>query len=160
MKEHKTIKNGFPWIPLDKRISLFGGAMPPRKPETRRPILWLARDENEVYLVNNSQEALDFVIADSGGFQTVDDDDVETVKNKEPYKYIDVNPSDAVKVEEYDGYYDLDYVLQIYLKVQSPILGCIEVASPAEKGGIGETVLLWDSGEAGKYVSIHKCKES
>jgi len=159
MKEHKTIKDGFAWLPLDKRKSRFGGTMPPRKAETRNPVLWLARDGNELYLVNNAHETLEYVIADSGGFQTADDD-VVTVASKEQYKYRDVNHSDAVKVEEYDGFYDLDYVLQVYLKVKSPSLGCIEVLSPSKKGGVGENVLLWDSGEAGKNVSINKCKEA
>lgn len=154
MKEHKIIKGGFTWVPQDKRPSRFGGQMPPRKPETRNPVLWLVRDGNELYLVNSSQETLELVIADSGGFQTVDDD-VVSVESKEQYKYTDVNHSDAVKVGEYDEFYDLDYVLQVYLKIKSPSLGCIEVSSPPEKGGPGETVLLWDSGEAGKYVSIN-----
>ncbi len=159
MKEHKTIKDGFAWLPPEKRASRFGGTMPPRKSETRNPVLWLARDGNELYLMNNSQETLELVIADSGGFQTADDD-VVPVASKEQYKYRDVNHSEAVKVDEYDGYYDLDFVLQVYLKIKSQSLGCIEVTSPPEKGGVGEIVLLWDSGEAGKYVSINKCKEA
>lgn len=159
MKEHKIIRNGFTWIPSDKRISQFGGVVPPRKPEIRNPALWLARDGNALYLVNNSKETLEYVIARSGGFQTVDAD-VLTVASKEQYKYTNVNHGDAVKVEEYDGHYDLDYVLQVYLKVRTSGLGCIEIVSPAKKGGLRETVLLWDSHEADKDVSIKKCKEA
>lgn len=166
MKEHKTIKNEFTWIPLHERKSKFGGGPKPyRKPEKRRPVLWLAVNINktdrgrEIYLVNNSEESLDFVIADSGGFVT-DDDDVLTVSNTEKYKYEDVKPNEAVKVEVYDDMYDLDSVLQIYLRVQSAQLGCVEIKGPPEKGGVGEAVLLWDSGEAGKYVAIKKCEEA
>ncbi len=159
MKEHKTIKDGFVWMPPDKRTSRFGGKMPPRKPETRNPLLWLARDGNELFLVNNSHETLEYVISDSGGFQTADDD-VFTLESKQLYQYRDVNQADAVKVEEYDDFYDLDYTLQVYLKLKSTSLGRLEIASPPEKGGVSETVLLWDSGEAGKYVSINKCKET
>ena len=51
----------------------------------------------------------------------------------------------------------LDYVLQVSLKIQSKNIGCIDVRSPAEKGGVGETVLLWNSNEAGKGVYIKQC---
>jgi hypothetical protein len=160
MKEHKTLSNRFEWVPPDKRRSRFGGGpVPPRKPETRVPILWLTRDGNELYLVNLSKEALDSVVVDSGGYLTADDD-VVTVGSEAQYHYKDVKPNDAVKVDEYDGYYDLDYVLQVYLTIKSPSLGCIEISSPPEKGGVGETVLLWDSGESGKYVSIRKCQKA
>lgn len=159
MKEHKTIKDGFAWVPLEKRTSRFGGARPPRKSETRKPVLWLARDGSDLYFVNDSQDSLEFVIADTGGFQTVDDDAM-TITSKEQYEYRNVNPGDAVKVDEYDQFYDLDYVLQVYLKIKSLSLGCIEIRSPAEKGGVDEAVLLWDSGEAGNHVLINKCNEA
>ena len=159
MRKNKIIKGGFTWLPLDKRESRFGGGpMTPRKPETRNPIFWLARDGKELYLVNNSKETLEFVIANTGGFETTDDD-VMTVTSEEQYKYVNVNPGDAVKVEEFDDFYDLDFSLQVYLKIKSPRLGCIKIASPPKKGGVGETVLLWDTGETGKYVSINKCTE-
>jgi hypothetical protein len=158
MKENKVIDGGFEWIPPDKRTSRFGGTVPPRKPDTRLPVLWLARDGGELYLVNSSQDTLDFVIADSGGFQTVDDG-VSMASAEKGYEYRDLKPNEAAKVEEYDGYYDLDYLLQVSLRVQSKSLGCLEIRSPPEKGGIGETVLLWDNGEVGKYVFLEKCKQ-
>lgn len=159
MKEHKTIVNGFTWVPIEKRKSRFGGKMPPGKPEKRLPILWLARDGSELYLVNASREPLDYVVADSGGCQTVDDD-IEMVSSKEKYEYKDVKPDDAVKVDEFDVFYDCDYMLQVFLTVQSASLGCVEIASPLAKGGVGETVLLWDSGESGKDVSVKRCQEA
>lgn len=157
MKEHKIIENKFIWVPFERRKSRFGGSIPPRQPENRHPVLWLARDGNEVYLVNSSEEILDFVVAESGGFQTVDED-VMSVASKDKYEYENIKPNTAVKVEEYDGFYDLDYVLQLSLRIQSKKLGCIEITSPAEKGGVEETVLLWNTNENGKYVSIIKCK--
>lgn len=66
-KHHKVIENSFKWIPFDKRKSRFGGLVSPRKAELRHPILWLAREGNELYLVNASEEMLDFVGADTGG---------------------------------------------------------------------------------------------
>lgn len=156
MKEHKVLENRFNWIPLDERLSRFGGQMPPRKKEVRIPVLWLACDGNELYLVNASEETLDLVTVSSGGFLTADDD-VLSVDSNKAYEYRNVKPNNAVKVEEYDGYYDLDYILQVSVRVQSKGLGCLDILSPAEKGGVGETVLLWDTGEHGKHVSINSC---
>ena len=127
--------------------------MPPRKQENRHPLLWLVRERNEIYLVNSSEDTLDFVIATSGGFQTVDDY-VIVVNSKNEYEYKNIKPHDAVKVEEYDGFYDLDYYLNITLMVQSIGIGCLEIISPVKKGGVGETVLLWNTKENGKDVSI------
>jgi hypothetical protein len=156
-KHHKVIENSFKWIPLDKRKSKFGGPMTPRKAELRNPLLWFSCEGKELYLVNSSEETLDLVAAGTGGLQTVDDDCI-SVSTKNKYEYKNVKPNDAVKVEEFDGYYDLDYLLQVSLKVQSKNLGCIEILTPAKKGGIGETVLLWDTMENGKNVSITNCE--
>ncbi|MGB5446612.1 MAG: hypothetical protein WBM99_14040 [Psychromonas sp.] len=158
-KYYKVIENGFKWVPLDKRKSKFGGPMTPRKAELRHPLLWLAREGKELYLVNSSEETLDFVAAGTGGFQTVDDDCITvSSKSKNKYEYKNVKPNDAVKVEEFDGFYDLDYVLQVSIQVQSKNLGNIEIFSPPKKGGIGETVLLWDTMENGNHVWTKNCE--
>ena len=155
MLKHKTIAEYPEWVPVEDRRSRFGGAMPPRKPERRRPMIWLAREDNEVFLVNATDETFDYVIASSAGFQTVDDD-VMNISSENGYEYHDVHPNQAIKVEEYDVHYDLDFVLPIQVHLKSKSLGCLEIRSPAEKGGIGETVLLWNSGEPGKNVYIKK----
>lgn len=152
MKEHKILKYEFSWVSMDQRIGRFG-ASPPRKPELRRPLLWLVRDGGDLYLVNASGDTLDSVIVDMGGFTTAGDS-VVTVTNDENYEYNNIDHDCAVKVDEYDEYYDLDYVLQVVLRVQSSKFGTLEILSPVEKGGVSETVLLWDSGEAGKHVRI------
>jgi hypothetical protein len=157
-KHHKVIENSFKWIPLDKRKSKWH-PMPPRKAELRHPLLWFARKENELYLVNSSEETLDSVAAGTGGFQTVDDDCITvSSKNKYKYEYKNVKPNDAVKVEKFDGFYDLDYVLQVSMRIQSKNIGCIEILTPPKKGGIGELVVLWDTMENGKNVSIKNCE--
>lgn len=159
MKEHKIKENAFTWVPLNKRKSRFGGLMSPRKPENRLPLLWLAREGDELYFVNSSEETLNSVIADGGDFQTVDDD-VLTLTSGEKYEYKHVKPNTAVKIDEYDGYYDLDYVIQIYIRVQSKSLECVDITCPPKKGGIEETVLLWDTGENGKMVTFDKCQQA
>jgi len=156
MKKTQVVESEFAWVPVDKRVSRFGGSLPPRKAESRTPLLWLARSGCDLFLVNESEEILDFVFAGTGGFQTVDED-VMTIASNDQYEYKNVRPNSAVKVDEYDGFHDLDYVLQVSLKIQSKSLGCVDILSPAKKGGVEETVLLWDSNEAGKGVYIEQC---
>ncbi len=147
MVKEKTSRNIPTWIPLDKRIGI-----PPRKPELRRPLFWLMRDGNELFFVNSSDEVIDSLIASSAGFVT-QDDDVATVSSPD-YKYANIAVNEAVKVDNYDDYYDLDYVIQVVLKLNHPKLGNLEIYSPSKKGGLGETILLWDTGESGKNVFV------
>jgi len=156
-KHHKVIENSFEWVPLDKRKSKFGGPMPPREAELRHPVLWLAREGKEFYLVNSSTETLDFVVAATGGLQSVDDDCL-TIATSNKYAYKNVKQNDAVKVEEFDDFCDLDFVLQVSIKVKSKNMGSIKILTPPKKGGIGETVLLWDTMKNGKHASITDCK--
>ena len=56
----------------------------------------LAHEGNELYLVNYSNETLDFVISYSGGFQTVYYI-VDTVSNKGQYHHKIVKLNEALK---------------------------------------------------------------
>lgn len=154
MKEHKRIEGKFSWVPMDKRTDRLGLPLPPRKPEKRKPKYWLTRDGGDLYFINNTDEILDLVSTATGGFQT-SGDDVMTVGGN-GYIYDNVMPQEAVKIEEFDGFYDLDFVLQVEIHVKSKKEGSLIIKSPPEKGGIGETILLWDTGEEGKFVSIRK----
>ena len=147
MKEKKIISNGFTWLPLEKRGGKFSSPTPPRRAETRKPLLWLAPYGDELYFVNSSDETMDFVQAGGGGYVTGDDDDVISVSNENAYEYENVLAGDAVKVEEYDGFYDLDYILQVVIALKSKKLGHCKVFTPPKKGGVGETIILWDTGE-------------
>ncbi len=152
MKAHKILQNEFTYTPLH----LIPG-MPPRKPDNRMPLLWLARKGGELYLVNNSGETLDWVGTGVGGFISADDEILPVSSAKDYiYEYRQVVPHAAVKVEEYDGYYDLDYVLSVTMEVKSARLGHLQICSPAEKGGVKTCVLIWDTGEAGKHVGVKK----
>lgn len=149
MKGHKTVAQKFIWSPVEP--SSFG--VPPRKPELRTPVFWLVRDDFELYFVNSSEETLERVIARSGGFQTLDEQ-VLTVSNKNGYEYKNVSPQVAVKVDEYDPFLDSDYMLQVSLRIESAQLGCVEIATLPEKGGVGGMVLLWNTGEYAKQLSV------
>ncbi len=143
MKNHQVSKNQFIWSQKDKPT----------------PLLWLFNSGNDLFLVNNSNGTLDQVVASSGGF-TSSGDDTLSVSSSEDYRYSDIAHGWAVKVDEYDDYYDLDYVIRVYLKVASRELGCLEIESPANKGGVKDCVLLWCLDEVGKHVNVKQCDKA
>ncbi len=81
MKSHKVLQNEFTYTPLH----LIPG-MPPRKPDNRLPLLWLARKGGELYLVNDSGETLDWVGTGVGGFISADDE-ILPVSSAKDYIY-------------------------------------------------------------------------
>lgn len=157
-KNNKRVQSKFVWVAPEKRKSRFGGDMPPRKPELRKPLLWMTRDGGDLFLINTTGEVLKLVTSRTGGFQTFDED-VATIQNNFTYSYENVLPEEAVKIEEYDDYYDLDYVLQTTITIESKNLGCIELRTPAQKGGSKEMVLLWDNGETDVFMEQCDCSK-
>jgi hypothetical protein len=97
--------------------------------EKKEPVFYVIRKGEELYFVNDSTETLNSVL------------------------YKNVKPGEAVKVEHYDPYWDSDYLLQLEVELSSPTHGN-KIFRVLGKGGIDDTVLLWDTGEAGKYVNM------
>ena len=158
MREHKRIIGKFTWVPMDKRKDRFGLPLPPRKAEKRTPKYWLIRAHGHLYFINNTNDIIDFVSSSTGGF-TSSDDDTLMINNgvDSGYHYKNVMPQEAIKIEEYDDFYDLDYVLWVEIVLKSEQEGTLQIQSPSEKGGIKkEAVLLWNTGEIGKFVSMQK----
>ena len=137
MREHKRVLNEFKWT----------------RPEKKNPVFYVIRDGEELYFVNDSTETLNSVSTCTGGCQTLDDE-VMPVSSPDPlYLYKNVKPGEAVKVEHYDPYWDSDYLLQLEVELSSPTHGN-KIFRVLGKGGIDDTVLLWDTGEAWKYVNM------
>lgn len=109
-----------------------------------KPLLWINRLGDEAYLVNAIDETLKKVEVSSGGFETTDSGPV-TASSAQPIIYHDAQPGEAIRVDEYDGYYDLDYLLQMQLISESPSLGRRELLSEASKGGVTIQALLRES---------------
>lgn len=151
MFEPKTILTGFLWVPLDKRPGRFG-PRPPRKPELRTPALWVTRRDGELFLVNTTGTRLDEVQATSTGFATSDED--TSTWESEAIRYRDVPDGAGVKVDEYDDFYDLDYVLGVHLRIRSSQHAALELLCYGDKGGYDEEVLLWTNGDVGKGVFV------
>ena len=153
MKYDKVIASKFEWTPPSVRKSRFGDSLLTKNKHNKLPLLWLARDGNELFLVNSSGEPLDYVIFSNNGFETAADD-IVTYENPCSNKYENIQHNNAVKIDEYDGYYDLDKLFQVHIKIKSPSLGEVEIYPPPKKGGLNETILIWDNGEAGRNVHI------
>ncbi|WP_024539796.1 hypothetical protein [Comamonas badia] len=151
MFEPEVLQDQRQWVPPEQRTGRFG-PMPPRKPETRTPVFWLVRQGRGLYLVNASGERLDAVHASSIGFASFDEETATWQGGGISYR--DVPSGAAVKVDEYDDFYDLDYVLGMHLRIRSRRYPTLRVACVGEKGGIDEQVLLWNNGDAGKGVQI------
>lgn len=140
----KNITNKFKWIPMDKRVDNLGLPLPPRNPETKKPLLWIAIDPqddlvSDVYLVNETGATLDSVIASTGGFESFDD--VYGISGND-VEYKDIENGNAIKVDEYHVRSDSDSVLQISFKIKIQE-NQIELKSSTAKGGFKEEVLLW-----------------
>ena len=137
MREHERVLNEFKWT----------------RSEKKKPVFYVIRKGEELYFVNESTETLNSVSTATGGCQTLDDE-VMPVSSPDPlYLYKNVKPGEAVKVEHYDPYWDSDYLLQLEVELSSPTHGN-KIFRVLGKGGIDDTVLLWDTGEAGKYVNM------
>jgi len=137
MREHERVLNEFKWTRSEKKKLVF----------------YVIRKGEELYFVNESTETLNSVSTGTGGCQTLDDE-VMPVSSPDPlYLYKNVKPGEAVKVEHYDPYWDSDYLLQLEVELSSPTRGN-KIFRVLGKGGIDDTVLLWDTGEAGKYVNM------
>jgi hypothetical protein len=137
MPEHKRVMHEFKWTRTEKK----------------KPVFYLIRYGEELYFINDSADTLNCVSTSTGGFQTLDDE-VMPVSSPDPlYLYKNVKTGEAVKVEHYDAYWDSDYLLQLQVEVSSPSHGS-KLFRVIGKGGVESTVLLWDTGEAGKYVDM------
>lgn len=60
----------------------------------------------ELYLINNSPYTIDKVYINNQA--KTPSDDVTQLKSDLKYGYENIQPGEAVKVDEYDNYYDLD----------------------------------------------------
>ena len=154
MFEQKRVMDHFVYSPLNNRhkgkYDPFP-PLPPRKSGDRKAVFWLVAGENEtnlntnIYFVNSSDEILKEVIYSSSGMQTIDDE-VSSSASKE-LSYKDVLPGEAVKIDEYDAFYDSDFLVAYYATVVSETLGRIDFSTLPSKQCINEVVLQWEDGD-------------
>lgn len=156
MKKAKVIHGGFDWIPLHELIKF-----PPRKPDHRKPIFRTVRQSAEegrgsdLFLVNHSGASVKTIKVFSTSFVTVDDSAYSSI-DEQGVTYYDIPDGSAVKIDQYDDYYDLDYVIGFVLEIESETLGKYQINYIGDKGGVKDIVILWDTGEVNRSVSLQK----
>jgi len=123
----------------------------PPRPIKREVVFSLINYNGGLYFVNGSDETLDIVSSESFGF--IENSPLE--KNPDFY-YESVKPNESIKVEEYDGYYDLDFVLGFSIYIQSKKLGKIKITPPMKKGGVKPQELLFSDMTTPRYVRVEK----
>jgi len=121
----------------------------PPRPIKREVLFSLMNYNGGIYFVNESDEVLKKLSNDSFGF--VGEASIAGVSN---YIYKDINPGESVKVEEYDDFYDLDYMLGFKLYIESEKLGKIMIKPPMAKGGVKAQALVYKDGTTPKYVRL------
>lgn len=77
--------------------------------------------DRDVYLLNNTGEMLEYVEFCSATMITVENEAYGD--GTEEWQYTNVKQGDAVKVEQFDILNDSDCLLQVQLKIKSPLLG-------------------------------------
>ena len=103
------------------------------------PLFWIKSEGYHLYLINNSG----FVItakAETYGFV----EDI-AVNSNQFHLYENIEHGEAVKINEYDPYYDIDFNLQTRIEITADKLGgTIILETPLSKRITEEHVLFWD----------------
>lgn len=127
----------------------------PPRPVKREVLFSLMNCCGALYFVNGSDETLDAVSSDSFGLI----EDSALIKNPK-YYYENVKPNESVKVEEYDDYYDLDFILGFDIYIKSKNLGNIQIRPPSKKGGVIAQELVYKDLTTKRYVQLnYNCVE-
>jgi hypothetical protein len=87
------------------------------------------------------------------GFVSSDDDTVP-YSSESKYCYTNVQTGEAVLVEKLDGYYDLDYIHQLFILLDDEKLGKLELRTLPDKGQIKTQALFWEGDTPSEKIVI------
>lgn len=145
-------KNDYRYITKSERFAHLAPST--YKRDDRKAKFWLQRDNDVLWFINDSDDVLDYVVSSTGGCISYDDG-VLSVENPD-YRYEKVEQGEAVKIHEYDSYYDLDYLLQAGVTIVSGNEE-INLLGRAKKGGIrGQEVLMFDENKIMKKLVVQR----
>ena len=156
MKKAKVKHDGFDWVPPHELIKF-----PLRKPDDRKPIFRTVRKSaeegkgSELFLVNHSGTSVKIIKVFNTSFITVDDNTYFSTDD-EGIIYYDIPDGSAVKIDHFDDYYDLDYVIGFVVELESEALGKYRFNCFGEKGGVKDMVILWETGETDRKINLQK----
>lgn len=126
----------------------------PPRPMKKEVVFSLMNYNDGLYFVNGSDEILDTVSSDSFGF-ILD----SSLENNPRFFYENVKPGESVKVEEYDGFYDLDYFLGFEIYIKSNSFGKVKIIPPMRKGGVIAQPLMYKDKSTPRFVTLKNIKE-
>ena len=144
--------NQFKWVPLHIR-----SPFPPKPVDNRMAIFWLARegdrDGGALWFVNESHEVLDYIKVRTDAIISVDEPQEGFATGIGKYHiFKQVLVGEAIQIEKFDGFYDLDYCFMISVEINAPKYPKTILQTEITKGGVHETVLLWNTVESGKTI--------
>ncbi|MCC5922038.1 MAG: hypothetical protein LAT68_06870 [Cyclobacteriaceae bacterium] len=122
----------------------------------RTPLYRIVKDGNAVFFINDSAECLTRIISNSSGMINFDEGSA-ALDSAGFCAYEQVEVGEAVQIDEYDPYYDDEFIIQYKINVESPERRTRRFQCILPKGGKAEIVLMWDSGEEGRNVSLLVC---
>jgi hypothetical protein len=144
MKQKMYSAGHFVWIPKHLRLVGKNGLSIPKntyKVDNRNPLLWVKSEGNDLFLINSSGFVLQSVKAQTNGFA-----ENLTIKADGFYYYENIQNGEAVKIDEYDPFYDNDFTLQTQIEITADRLGgTICPKLPPSKKMIEEHVIMWDN---------------
>ena len=150
MVDKKRIKN---WLQADTEPRAVRPI--PTPPRVREPRLWLTCAYNELFFVNGGPELL-ARLTTSQSVTALVDDGVFMSDADDVLEYRDIAPGEAVKIDAYDGYYDLDYVLGATVVLDLRSCGRFACYVVGSKGGIQEQILQWADGTWHSRVTVER----
>lgn len=160
----KRVFEKFPWVPRHQRLDRLGQPLPPSKLDLRKPLYRLERLDGELYFVNDSHEMLKSVSSKRMAVWATGDDELAKVPidcSQAQCSYMDVQPGEAVKIDEFDAVTDSDFLIQTDLTIKFTSSGGLTFRTRGVRGGcVGGVVLLWDSGDPGEGVSCVRLRTS
>lgn len=156
MEKNRTTE--FPeWVPPQNKDKSGPTAPAIFKPEKRKPKYYFSFFDSpdskiwshELYFVNISGKTLKKVMGDAGGFAG------EATANWEGREYENVKSNEAVKINEFHGMYDSDFIKQLDV-----VLITEDDVRKQYRSVIGKTdspkfiILEWDNGDLGKEIEL------
>ena len=148
MVDEKRIKNWL-WGSSGPKAVRPGRATP----QVHEPRLWLTCTDNELFFVNGGHNAI-VRLTTSPSATALIDEGVFNSDAGDVLEYFDIAPREAVKIDAYDGYHDLDYVLGAIIVLDLGSRGRFACYVTGKKGGIRERVLQWADGTWHSRVTV------
>lgn len=132
--------------------SRFGGYTPKSDPRVK---FSLCRVGDKLFFLNQTPQILDNVTNTSFGIVSTDDDGGIAPTSSLAMSYEMVLPGEAVLIDEFDAFFDLDSV--IYMTIEVQVGGDTQIFKVSAKGGANTKVLQKYGMDVRQYQDLAIC---